>query len=59
MLDNFNDIMTVKDLQKALKIGRNVALRILQNGEIKSFRIGLSYKIPKKSVIEYIESKMI
>lgn len=51
---DYPDVLEVKDLQKMLQIGRNTALRLLSNGDIKSFRIGNRYKVLKTSVIEYI-----
>lgn len=51
---DYPDVLEVKDLQKMLQIGRNTALRLLSNGDIKSFRIGNRYKVLKTSVIDYI-----
>ena len=38
MLNNTKDILTLKDLQELLHIGKNTALRLVQSGEIKAFR---------------------
>ena len=50
----YDDVLTVKDLMDFLAIGKNTAYNLLKNGDIKSFRIGRCYKVPKKNVIEYI-----
>ncbi len=55
MFDQYPDLLTVKELQTLLKIGRNQAYQIIKIGDIKCFRIGKSIRIPKRSVIEYIE----
>ena len=55
MLDNYPDILTVKELQSALSIGRSKAYEMIQCGEIVSFKIGKSVRIPKSSLLEYIE----
>ena len=54
MLTQYDDVLTVSDLQEALQIGRNAAYALLQSGEIGSFRVGRKYRIPKASVIEYL-----
>ena len=51
------DILSEKQLCEVLNIGKNTAYRLLQNGEIKSIKIGKVYKIPKKEVEKYIVRK--
>lgn len=58
MFVNYPDVLELKDLTKMLHIGRNTALKLLSNQEIKNFRIGRTYKIPKISVIDYVNSKI-
>ena len=52
----YDDILTIDDLAKMLKIGKNKAYRLLNRGEIKSIRIGKIYRIPKENVIEYLRN---
>lgn len=54
MLNNYSDILSIKDLMAILNIEKNTALRLVHNGDIASFRIGRCIKIPKVSVINYI-----
>lgn len=54
MLEMYNDIMSLDDLCESLIIGKNAAYELLNHGDIKAFRIGSRWKIPKESVIEYI-----
>jgi excisionase family DNA binding protein len=56
MLENYPDVLKVKDIQEILNIGKSAALRLLSKGGITCFKIGRCYKIPKKCVIDYIES---
>ena len=58
MLNNTKDILTLKDLQELLNIGKNTALRLVQSGEIEAFRVGNQWRIAKDSIIKYI-NKMI
>ena len=54
MFSDYPDIVTVKDLQKMLGISRTFAYRAIDNGELPAIRIGVSYKIPKLCVIQYL-----
>ena len=53
MFDEYPDILTVSDIQRALGIGRNTAYKLLKSKQIKSIRIGNKYKIPKRCLIAY------
>ncbi len=55
MFENYPDVVEVDDLRKMLGgISRKLAYRLLADQEIKSVRIGRTYKIPKLCVIEYL-----
>lgn len=54
MLENYNDILTIQDLCEFLMIGRNRAYELLDSQQIKGFRIGRNWKIPKIAVETYI-----
>lgn len=54
MFENYPDILSIEDLQKALGIGRNQAYSLIQENIIKSFKIGRIHKIPKVNLIRYI-----
>ena len=54
MLNKYSDILTVEELCKVLRIGKNTAYKLLKSGEIKSVKIGNVYKIPKRYLKEYI-----
>ena len=51
---DYPDVLAVKDLCQALRIGRVGAYRLLSAGTIHSFKIGNPYKIPKDSLIAYM-----
>jgi DNA ligase (NAD+) len=52
----YPDILSVKDLQRALGVGKAAAYGLLENKSISSIRIGRVYKIPKTALINYVES---
>jgi len=54
MLNNTKDILTIKDLQKLLHIGRNTALRLVQDGEIEGLKVGRQWRVTRESVGRYI-----
>lgn len=57
MLNDYRDIMTVFDVAEALGIGKNRVYELMEAGELKAFRIGRIWKIPKRSVETYILEK--
>ena len=58
MLNNTKDILTLKELQVLLHIGKNTALRLVQSGEIEAFRVGKQWRIVKDSIIKSIKKMM-
>lgn len=54
MFENFPDILTIKNLQDALSIGRSTAYRLISSGAIKHWKIGKTIKIPKPYLLDYI-----
>ena len=54
MLEQYEDVMTIADLREVLNIGSNAAYKLLNQGAISAFRIGRTWKIPKQSVILFI-----
>lgn len=40
MLNNTPDILTLKEVCATLKIGKNTALKLLQNRDLEGFRAG-------------------
>ncbi|MDD6269905.1 MAG: helix-turn-helix domain-containing protein [Oscillospiraceae bacterium] len=53
-----NEIMRFEEVMEFLSIGKNTLYTLLNNREINAFKIGKVWKIPKKSVEEYIERKV-
>ena len=51
----YPDVLSVKDLQRALGIGKAAAYGLLENRCIASIRIGRVYKIPKTALLKYFE----
>ncbi|EJS02232.1 helix-turn-helix domain-containing protein [Bacillus cereus] len=58
MFDAYDDLVPVEDLMEMLDIGRNKAYELLQTGQIKSFKVGKSYRIPKMCIQNYVLAKV-
>ena len=52
MLEEYKDVINVKDLCEILNIGKNTAYKLLKNNDIPNCRLGKKYIIPKFGVIE-------
>ena len=55
-MKDYPDLMTVKDIQSVLQIGRSTAYKLIQSGELASLRIGSIYRIPKRYLNDFIRS---
>ena len=55
MFEQYQDVITVKEICQMLGIGRNAAYNLLKYGDIQYIRAGHAIRIPKQCVIDYIE----
>ncbi|WP_195571761.1 helix-turn-helix domain-containing protein [Paenibacillus sp. 1001270B_150601_E10] len=60
MFTDYDDVITLSDMMELLAIGRNKAYDLLRSGQIKSFKIGKAYRIPKAAIKDFVlsQSKM-
>ena len=54
VLADCEDVLRPKDLQSILHVGRNTVYRLLEDGSIKSIRIGNKYLVPKLFLLDFI-----
>lgn len=57
MLENYNDVLQIKDIMDILEIGRNSAYKLISSGSIKSLRIGRNIRIPKTYLLDYLTTE--
>lgn len=57
IFEEYQDIITVKELQKMLKIGRTLAYELVRSGKIPSIKIGRGFRIQKEKVISYLQKE--
>lgn len=54
MLEQYDDVMTTEETCEALKVGYNTLYELLNSGQLKGYRNGRTWRIPKLAVKEYI-----
>lgn len=54
MLEMYADILTAEEACEALRVGYNNLYAMLSSGELKGYRNGRVWRIPKLAVREYI-----
>ena len=56
---SYDEIMTLEEVAKVLKISNGPLRKLLKDGEIKGFKLGkYKWRIPKAAVEEYVKGKM-
>ncbi|MHC1694114.1 MAG: helix-turn-helix domain-containing protein [Eubacteriales bacterium] len=56
MLDDLPEILTLKECQIALNIGKNLMLNLIKTGKIPAFRVGNRWRINKKNLREFTDT---
>ncbi|MCC8075489.1 MAG: helix-turn-helix domain-containing protein [Clostridiales bacterium] len=54
MLEGYTDLLTTDEVCEILHISRNSLYPLLQSKKIRGFHQGRIWKVPKKSVEDYI-----
>lgn len=58
MFSDYPAFLSVNDIRHALGIGRTKAYEMIKSGEIQSIKIGNAIRIPKISLIDYVNGKI-
>ena len=53
-LEDLPLVLRVEDLMPVLSIGRNTAYELVRSGQIKSFKVGVQFRISREAVAEFI-----
>lgn len=56
MFNSYPDVLDIKQLQSALRIGRNKAYELINTGTISCIRIGKNIRVPKAFLLDYLFS---
>lgn len=54
MLEQYDDVLRTDEACEVLKVGYNALYELLNSGELKGYRNGRTWRIPKLAVQEYI-----
>ena len=57
--ENFEDIpsvLTVKDLQRLLRVSLNTAYALVRSGEIRAKTVGRQLRIPRSEFLRYLNT---
>ena len=54
MFDEYEDMMSAEEVSEALRIGHNTVYSLLKSGELKAFRCGKNWKIPRTAVEQFV-----
>lgn len=55
--ETYEYLITIEELFEMLSIGKNTSYRLLKTNQIKAFKIGRIWKIPRDSVSQYVISQ--
>ena len=58
MEHGYPEILTLKQCQEILQIGKNLMLFLVHNEEIPAFRVGKQWRVRKSDLERYIEEVM-
>ena len=56
IFSEYSDIVTVDEVMKMLRLGKNTVYKLLKDDEIMNVKGGARYIIPKQSVIEFVST---
>ena len=54
-LNQYPDILTIKDCQDILQVSRGTILRLLHEDELPAFRVGNRGRVRRESMLAFIE----
>lgn len=57
MLNDLYEVLNVEEAMDYLLIGKNKLYSLLQSGKLKGFRVGRKWRIPRKSIQDYINKE--
>ena len=58
MEQGYPEILTLKQCQEILQIGKNLMLFLVHNEEIPAFRVGKQWRVRKSDLERYIEERL-
>ena len=56
IFSEYSDIVTVDEVMKMLRLGKNTVHKLLKDDKITNVKVGARYVIPQQSVIEFVST---
>lgn len=56
IFSEYSDIVTVDEVMKMLRLGKNTVYKLLKDDKITNVKVGARYVIPKQSVIVFVST---
>ena len=56
--ENVDEILNLEQFCELLDVGKSTGYKLLKSGKIRGFKIGKTWKIPVKSVEEFVAAKI-
>lgn len=54
MLKEYSDVLSVTEVAKILRVGKNKAYELIGNGKLQSIRLGGKIIVPKMCLIKFL-----
>ena len=55
IIDTLPELMTVRELQDALKVSRSTVHRAIKSGKLKAFKVGRNVRVEKEEVRKWLQ----
>lgn len=57
MLETYDDLLTADEAAEALRVGKNNLYKLLESGQLKAYRNGRVWRIPRVAIEDYIRTQ--
>lgn len=57
MFDDYPDVLSAEEAAEALRVRENAIYRLLNEGKLKAFKNGRTWRMPKDALKEYIKEQ--
>jgi len=53
-IDEYRDLLTVEEVAEIVRIHKSTVYKLIEREQIRAFKLGRAYKIPKAHIIEFL-----
>lgn len=58
MFESYDDILNIREVAEILKVGSTQIYKLVRSGELKAYKEGKDWKIPKSALNLYIKTRI-